>query len=81
MRLERGDFVSLTFCGATVIAMVVLVSPDQQALMLSFAGVLGKSGGPGFVGAMPVQMDRHGTYRDLLLGEEVVLAQPEGEAS
>lgn len=70
--LKRGDFVTITYCGQTTRAMVMLASTNGKSLMLGFDGALTPSHGEGmFAGSMPVLMDDAGVYRDLLCNEPV----------
>jgi len=73
--MTRGDVVQITYRGRSVRAMVLLASPNERSLMLGFDGALGDADRGLFMGAMPVLQDDAGVYRDLLHGDEVVIAK------
>jgi hypothetical protein len=67
----RGQFVTLTYEGQSIKAMVALASPNGRSLMLMFDGALTPRHGEGmFPGAMPLLQDDDGVYRDLVMGLE-----------
>lgn len=63
--MKRGDFVTLQFGRQRKKAMVVLASPCERSLMLSFDGALTTDDGGAYFGAMPVLLEDDGMYRDL----------------
>lgn len=71
MSFHRGQFVRITFAGQTIDGTVMIVSPNNRSLMLSFDGALHTPGGGMVFGALPALMDDDGVYRDLVEGEPV----------
>lgn len=65
--LKKDDRVIVTYSGLAVDGKVLLVSPNQMSMMLTFDAILGK-----YAGMMPVLMDeKEGFYRDLIFKQHV----------
>jgi hypothetical protein len=68
--MKNGDLVEITSNGRTVVAKVVLASPNGRSLMLIFEASF--CVGDGFyLGEMPVLQGDDGVYRDLFNNEPV----------
>lgn len=71
--LARGQFVELTYCGQTIVAMVMLASSNGRSLYLGFDGALHAEGGGIFPGSMPLLQDDDGVYRDLVVNLPAII--------
>jgi hypothetical protein len=70
--LKRGDFVTATYEGRTVDAMVLIASTNGQSLFISFEAILG-----GHVGNMPVLRKDDGKYYSLIEDKLLLLTKKE----
>lgn len=69
MTFKTGDNITATYDGRTVVATVLLASPNGRSLMIGWDdGMLG-----GFVGKMPILQDERGDYRCLMDQKPVTL--------
>lgn len=73
--MKQGDWVTLEMEGRTVPAQVLLASPNEVSLMVTFDAMLG-----GYVGMMPLLRDGDGVYRDLFEMREVRVTECRGTA-
>ena len=60
---SNGQSVTLECRGVTVEAVIMLASQNGKSLMVAFEGLL-----IGYAGMMPLLVDDHGQYRDLIQG-------------
>lgn len=67
--MKTGDKVTITYQGRTVQGSIRLASRNEKSLMLEFETILGS-----FAGLMPVMMDEHGAYVDLVYKEPVEIS-------
>lgn len=73
--MKQGDTVILEMEGRTVPAQILIASPNEVSLMVTFDAMLG-----GYIGMMPLLRDGDGVYRDLLLLREVRVIEGRGTA-